>query len=157
MSFMFLISGERLIAAGRGTPRDDASGLGLGERERLFLDENLSLSDPNRDLVGLVGDMVGKAEAACRRLVSGNRPVGGWRLELARRGLVYVCLFVLLVRLGGKRGKMQVRAQVADGAADGRGVLCLLRNTGMCSLYVDLGRHLLPSREGSECQCDNES
>jgi hypothetical protein len=53
------LASERLTAAGSGTPRDDAFGLGLGERERLFLDENLSLIDPNRDLVGVVGDMVG--------------------------------------------------------------------------------------------------
>jgi hypothetical protein len=36
-------------------PKD---GLGLGERPRVFLDDSLSLSDPNRDRVGDVGDMV---------------------------------------------------------------------------------------------------
>jgi hypothetical protein len=39
-------------------PRDAKVGFGLGERERDFLEENLFLSDPKRDRVGVVGDMV---------------------------------------------------------------------------------------------------
>jgi hypothetical protein len=37
--------------------RDAKEGFGLGDRERDFL-ENLSLSDPKRERVGVVGDMV---------------------------------------------------------------------------------------------------
>lgn len=45
-----------MVCAGGGAGGND--GFGLGERPRDFLDDSLSLSDPNRDRVGVVGDMV---------------------------------------------------------------------------------------------------
>jgi hypothetical protein len=46
-----------VVVVSAGMPRDAKEGFGLGDRERDFL-ENLSLSDPKSERVGVVGDMV---------------------------------------------------------------------------------------------------